>query len=94
MHDENHNVNRNDAVRAPRSVTNRNALGVLLDSMLPLVHYENGVAADEDDQLNGHVHDDSENRVVVASHALYYRPIYIYLSLKEIEIHLIFFFVW
>ncbi|KAL5572264.1 hypothetical protein UlMin_021861 [Ulmus minor] len=60
VHNEAHAANvaiPNEGIPAPRNVANRNAIAVLLESMLPWVHYGDGNGAaeeDGDDILNGH----------------------------------------
>ncbi|XP_050385796.1 uncharacterized protein LOC126802241 [Argentina anserina] len=52
MHNEEHLVNLNEGVLAPRDVANRNPLAVLFESVLPWVHYGEGI--EEENQPNGH----------------------------------------
>ncbi|EXC13627.1 hypothetical protein L484_019584 [Morus notabilis] len=49
-------ANANNGIPAPRNIANRNAIAVLLESLLPWVHYgdANGAAEDGDNQLDGH----------------------------------------
>ena len=60
VHNEAHAANvaiPNEGIPAPRNIANRNAIAVLLESMLPWVHYGDGNGAaeeDGDDILNGH----------------------------------------
>ncbi|KAF3439762.1 hypothetical protein FNV43_RR18040 [Rhamnella rubrinervis] len=58
VHNDDQVANPNEGIQAPRNVVNRNALAVLFESMLPWVHYGDGEGAvHEDNQLNGHEHD-------------------------------------
>ncbi|PON49431.1 Transcription factor [Parasponia andersonii] len=63
VHNDGNAANANEGIHAPRNVTNRNALAVLFESMLPWVHYEdvNGAIEDEDHQLNGHGQENEEH---------------------------------
>lgn len=58
VHDQDPFAIPNEGIPPPRNVANRNALAVLIESMLPWVHYgDGGAAGQEDNQLNGHEHD-------------------------------------
>lgn len=58
VHNDDQVANPNEGIQVPRNVVNRNALAVLFESMLPWVHYGDGEgAAHEENQLNGHEHD-------------------------------------
>lgn len=61
-----HAGNPHDVGQAPppRDVANRNPLAVLFESMLPWVNYGDGgdgIAADEDYQINGHFQENQED---------------------------------
>lgn len=66
MHNAIHAGNPHDGGRAPppRDVANRNPLAVLFESMLPWVNYGDGgdgIAPDEDYQINGHLQENQED---------------------------------
>lgn len=66
MHNAIHAGNPHDVGQAPppRDVANRNPLAVLFESMLPWVNYGDGgdgIAADEDNQINGHFQENQED---------------------------------
>lgn len=66
MHNAIHTGNPHDVGQAPppRGVANRSPLAVLFESMLPWVNYGDGgdgIAADEDYQINGHFQENQED---------------------------------